>query len=139
MEVAEMVLSGAINKEIVSWINRPAGDVRGRPVRQGRRLIIAREGDAHRRDPDSKIERVVDLGFVGEPVEVDPTLLERDRRRETDPGDRADRRRRRTARPTTSTPTRGRRHRRRAEGQAPAAPDRRAGRARRRRRADPPS
>ena len=28
------------------------------------------------RDPDSNIEKILDLGFVGEPVRIDPTLLQ---------------------------------------------------------------
>ena len=48
-----------------------------RPLRQGRQHGLCREGDEDRRSiPDSKIEEVIDLGFVGEPVEVDRTLLD---------------------------------------------------------------
>ena len=48
-----------------------------RPLRQGRQHGLRREGDARRSSiPDSNIEQVLDLGFVGEPVEVDRTLLD---------------------------------------------------------------
>ena len=80
MEVAEMVLSGAINKEIASWITQAGAtaDVRGRrPVGQGRRPDHGREGHAARARATEfgGEEEVVDLGFVGEPSRVDPKLI----------------------------------------------------------------
>ncbi len=78
MEVAEMVLSGAINKEIVHWINRAGAeaDVRGVGLSgKDARLITVTKARRTRKDPDSMIEQVVDLGFVGEPKKVDPQLL----------------------------------------------------------------
>ena len=56
-------------------------------------------------DPDSNIERVLDLGFVGEPVEVDRTLLDLLAALRDDPGASRRWRRAATATPTTSTPT----------------------------------
>jgi len=79
MEVAEMVLSGAINKEIVHWINRAGteADVRGVGLSgKDARLITVERARKSRRDPDSNIERIVDLGFVGEPKKVDPKIIE---------------------------------------------------------------
>ena len=79
MEVAEMVLSGAINKEIVHWINRAGAeaDVRGVGLSgKDARLITVEKATRTRRDPDSLLEQVVDLGFVGEPTRVDPKIIE---------------------------------------------------------------
>ncbi len=79
MEVAEMVLSGAINKEIVHWINRAGAeaDVRGVGLSgKDARLITVEKATRTRRDPTSKLEEVIDLGFVGEPSEVDPKIIE---------------------------------------------------------------
>jgi acetylglutamate kinase len=79
MEVAEMVLSGAINKEIASWITQAGAeaDVRGVGLSgKDARLITVEKATRTRRDPDSNIEQVVDLGFVGEPTQVDPKLIE---------------------------------------------------------------
>ena len=79
MEVAEMVLSGAINKEIASWITQAGAeaDVRGVGLSgKDARLITVEKATRTRKDPDSKIEEVVDLGFVGEPTRVDPKLIE---------------------------------------------------------------
>jgi acetylglutamate kinase len=78
MEVAEMVLSGAINKEIVHWINRAGAEANVRGVGlsgKDARLITVTKARRTKKDPDSMIEQVVDLGFVGEPKTVDPQLL----------------------------------------------------------------
>ncbi len=58
-----------------------------------------------KRDPDSNIERILDLGFVGEPERIDPRILDDAGAVGHHPGRRADRRRPDAARPTTSTPT----------------------------------
>jgi acetylglutamate kinase len=79
MEMAEMVLSGAINKEIVHWINRAGADADVRGVGlsgKDARLITVTKARRTVKDPDSMIEKVVDLGFVGEPKRVDPQILE---------------------------------------------------------------
>ena len=79
MEVAEMVLSGAINKEIANWITLAGAeaDVRGVGLSgKDARLITVEKAVRTRKDPDSQIEQAVDLGFVGEPTKVDPKLLE---------------------------------------------------------------
>ena len=74
-EVAEMVLSGAINKEIVRWIAGAGGKAVGISGKDGG-LVTARKVERTTRDPDSQIEQVIDLGFVGEPETVDTTIIE---------------------------------------------------------------
>jgi acetylglutamate kinase len=79
MEVAEMVLSGAINKEIASWITQAGAeaDVRGVGLSgKDARLITAEKVTRTKKDPDSHIEQAVDLGFVGEPTKVDPHIIQ---------------------------------------------------------------
>src|SRR5690606_24697381 len=79
MEVAEMVLSGAINKEIANWITLAGAeaDVRGVGLSgKDARLITVEKAHRTKKDPDSQIEQVVDLGFVGEPTRIDPKLIE---------------------------------------------------------------
>ena len=78
MEVAEMVLSGAINKEIASWITQAGAtaDVRGVGLSgKDARLITAEKATRMRKDPDSGEEIDVELGFVGEPTHIDPKLV----------------------------------------------------------------
>ncbi len=79
MEVAEMVLSGAINKEIANWITLAGkeADVRGVGLSgKDARLITVEKVTRTKKDPDSRIEQEVDLGFVGEPTKVDPKLID---------------------------------------------------------------
>ncbi len=75
VEIVEMVLSGSINKQIVSEINAAGGIAIGLSGKDGH-LIEARKLRRTVRDPDSNIEKILDLGFVGEPVRIDPTLLQ---------------------------------------------------------------
>src|SRR5690606_11254012 len=78
MEVAEMVLSGAINKELANWITLAGAeaDVRGVGLSgKDARLITVTKAERTRIDPGSKLEEVIDLGFVGEPSKVDPQLI----------------------------------------------------------------
>jgi acetylglutamate kinase len=74
VEIVEMVLSGAINKGIVAAINQAGGRAIGLSGKDGG-LIRAEKLRRTKIDPDSNIEKVLDLGFVGQPSSVDGTLL----------------------------------------------------------------
>jgi acetylglutamate kinase len=74
MEIVEMVLAGGINKTIVRAINAAGGKAVGISGSDAN-LITAVKATRTKKDPDSNIERVVDLGFVGEPDKVDPSVL----------------------------------------------------------------
>src|SRR6266480_2615178 len=74
VEVVEMVLAGSINKQIVAHINAAGGCAVGLCGKDGN-LVMASKVTRNMVDPDSNIEKVVDLGFVGEPEKVDLTLL----------------------------------------------------------------
>lgn len=79
MEVAEMVLSGSVNKELAHLITAAGAeaDVRGVGLSgKDARLITVEKAVRTRKDPDSMIEQAIDLGLVGEPTEVDPTLIQ---------------------------------------------------------------
>ena len=76
VEIVEMVLSGAINKGIVAAINAAGGRAIGLSGKDGG-LIQARQLRRTKIDPDSNIEKVLDLGFVGEPVKVEGDMLHR--------------------------------------------------------------
>ncbi len=75
VRVVEMVLSGSINKQIVSEINAAGGTAIGLSGKDGK-LIQAQKLRRSKRDPDSNIERILDLGFVGEPTHIDPYVLD---------------------------------------------------------------
>lgn len=75
VEVVEMVLAGRINKEIVTAIQNAGGMAVGLCGKDGR-LVEAKKLTRTRRDPDSAIEQVVDLGFVGEPTRVNTHVLD---------------------------------------------------------------
>ena len=74
VEVVEMILAGKINKQIVSAINEAGGFAAGLSGKDGN-LIRARKLRRTVKDPDSNIEKVLDLGFVGEPAEITPYIL----------------------------------------------------------------
>jgi len=73
--IVEMVLSGSINKQIVSAINNAGGFAIGLSGKDGN-LIRAVKLRRTKRDPESNIERILDLGLVGEPTEITPHILE---------------------------------------------------------------
>jgi acetylglutamate kinase len=74
IEIVEMVLAGSINKQIVGFINAAGGKAIGLCGKDGN-MVLARKLSRIIADPGSSIERVVDLGFVGEPEKVDTTVL----------------------------------------------------------------
>ncbi|MCB2102543.1 MAG: acetylglutamate kinase [Rhodobacterales bacterium] len=75
VDVVEMVLSGSINKHIVSAINAAGGFAVGLSGKDAN-LIQAEKLRRTKRDPESNIERVLDLGLVGEPKEITPHILD---------------------------------------------------------------
>ena len=70
-----MVLAGSVNKEIVGYISREGGRAIGLCGKDGN-MVTARKVTRTIVDPDSKIEEVLDLGFVGEPETVNTTVLD---------------------------------------------------------------
>ncbi len=74
-EIAEMVLSGSINKQLVGWIAGAGGKALGISGKDGG-LVIASKVTRTTKDPGSNIEQVLDLGFVGEPQSVDTSIIE---------------------------------------------------------------
>jgi acetylglutamate kinase len=74
MEVVEMVLSGTINKQIVSGINAAGGRAVGVSGKDGN-MVVARKLERSRLDPATNERIVIDLGFVGEPERVDAEVL----------------------------------------------------------------
>jgi len=75
VEVVEMVLSGSINKQLVTAINQMGGTAIGISGKDGN-LTEAPQLRRTKKDPDSNIERVLDLGYVGEPTKINPQAIE---------------------------------------------------------------
>jgi acetylglutamate kinase len=74
IEIVEMVLAGSINKQIVGYINEAGGKAVGLCGKDGN-MVVARKVSRTVVDPGSRIEKIVDLGFVGEPDKVDVSVL----------------------------------------------------------------
>ena len=74
IDIVEMVLAGSINKEIVGYINDAGGKAVGLCGKDGN-MVKAKKVTRTVIDPDSNIEKIVDLGFVGEPDTVDLIVL----------------------------------------------------------------
>jgi acetylglutamate kinase len=74
LEIVEMVLAGSINKQMVGYINEAGGKAIGLCGKDGN-MVVARKLTRTVVDPDSHIERMIDLGYVGEPEKVDTTVL----------------------------------------------------------------
>ena len=75
VEIVEMVLAGSINKQIVGWIGAEGGRAVGLCGKDGN-MVTARKVTRTVTDPDSNIEKIVDLGFVGEPEQVNREVLD---------------------------------------------------------------
>src|SRR5712691_5448225 len=74
VEIVEMVLAGSINKQIVGYINAAGGKAIGLCGKDGN-MVQAKKVTRTVVDPDSNLEKLVDLGFVGEPDKVDLFVL----------------------------------------------------------------
>src|SRR5260370_25850191 len=74
LQIVEMVLAGSINKQIVGYINAAGGKAIGLCGKDGN-MVIAKKATRRVVDPESRIDKIVDLGFVGEPDKVDLTVL----------------------------------------------------------------
>ncbi len=74
MEVVEMVLTGSINKQIVTGINAAGGHAVGLSGKDGN-LVIAKKIERVKIDPVTHESKSIDLGFVGEPEKVNPEVL----------------------------------------------------------------
>jgi len=74
VEVVEMVLAGLINKDIVTAINRQGGKAVGISGKDAN-LMIARK-ITEMADPESNLMKAVDIGYVGDPAEVNPHIVE---------------------------------------------------------------
>jgi len=75
IEVVEMVLAGAINKQIVTALNAAGGTAVGLSGKDGD-LLVAQKTRSKDKDPTSNVENVVNLGFVGTPQKINGHILD---------------------------------------------------------------
>ncbi len=75
IDIVEMVLTGTINKQIVTAINHAGGKAVGVSGKDGQ-LIIAKKLLRSKLDPQTGRLEPVDLGFVGEPEKVNIEVLQ---------------------------------------------------------------
>ena len=74
VEIVEMVLSGSINKDIVNRIHSAGGLAIGLSGKDAK-LILANKLKDKFKDPESNIEKFLDIGFVGKPEKIDSTII----------------------------------------------------------------
>ncbi|MBL6455854.1 acetylglutamate kinase [Belnapia sp. T6] len=74
LDVVEMVLAGPVNKQVAQAITRAGALAVGISGKDGG-LVTARKLLRSLRDPATGQEQQLDLGFVGEPAEVDTRVL----------------------------------------------------------------
>jgi acetylglutamate kinase len=71
MDIAEMVLTGSINKDIVSHINKNGGRAVGLSGKDGSLIMARKMLKKDKNDPS----KTVDIGFVGEITSVNPQVI----------------------------------------------------------------
>ncbi len=76
VEIVEMVLSGSVNKELVALINKAGGLAVGLSGKDADLIRAKKLAHTAQRESDSNIEKVLDLGFVGEPVGINTKILD---------------------------------------------------------------
>lgn len=75
MDVVEMVLGGAVNKEIVSLINHAGGKAIGITGKDGQ-LITARKMVVTRKNPEIEVPEIIDIGHVGEVEHINTGVID---------------------------------------------------------------
>ena len=74
VKIVEMVLSGSINKDIVNKINKTGSTAIGLSGKDGK-MILAKKLQNKIKDKNSNIEKFLDIGFVGEPININPHII----------------------------------------------------------------
>jgi len=74
MSVVEMVLTGQVNREVVGYLNQHGGKAVGLSGKDGG-LLLCKKHLQEVAGEDGTIE-LIDMGFVGEIIKVDPSIIE---------------------------------------------------------------
>ena len=75
MDVAEMVLGGQVNKDIVNLINMAGGKAVGLTGKDGD-FIRARKIEMTRINAETQASEIIDIGHVGEVSSIDPEIVD---------------------------------------------------------------
>ncbi|WP_245588379.1 acetylglutamate kinase [Desulfocurvus vexinensis] len=75
MDVVEMVLAGTVNKQIVNLVNQNGGRAVGLSGKDGRTIRCRRLEIAVTPEDPAMAPEIIDIGQVGEVVEINPALI----------------------------------------------------------------
>lgn len=75
IEIVEMVLCGHVNKKITQLINSAGGSAIGLSGKDCSLIKAKKIPVTHKENKLNNIEKIVDMGFVGEPSDVNPDIL----------------------------------------------------------------
>ncbi|WP_264706937.1 acetylglutamate kinase [Wolbachia endosymbiont (group B) of Archips podanus] len=75
MKIIEMALCGSINKKIVQHINSAGGSAIGLCGKDGNLIKAEKISTTLRENRLNNIEKILDMGFIGRPTEINPDIL----------------------------------------------------------------
>ncbi len=75
MRIIEMVLCGSINKKIVQHINSAGGSAIGLCGKDGNLIKAEKISTTLRENGSNNVEKILDMGFIGIPTEINPDIL----------------------------------------------------------------
>ncbi len=75
IKIIEMTLCGALNRKIVECINSIGGSAIGLCGKDGNLMKTEKITTTLRKDQFSNIESILDVGFIGKPIEINPDIL----------------------------------------------------------------
>ncbi len=75
MKIIEMALCGLVNKKIVQHINSAGGSAIGLCGKDGNLIKAEKISTTLKEDRSNNIEKILDMGFIGRPTEINPDIL----------------------------------------------------------------
>lgn len=75
MKIIEMALCGSVNKKIVQHINSAGGSAIGLCGKDCNLIKAEKVSTTLRENGSDNIEKILDMGFIGMPIEINPDIL----------------------------------------------------------------
>ncbi len=75
VKIIEMALCGSVNKKIVQHINAAGGSAIGLCGKDGSLIKAEKISTTLRENGSNNIEKILDMGFIGVPTEINPDIL----------------------------------------------------------------